>query len=156
MTSLTELQIPNETMWLVSKFNHIPRLDWSKNFSYVQNFNLQNSSIRYISDEFFSEIQTKKKAKFLNLANNNLKFFPKTLNGTNFSRVYLAGNPIDCNCDMLWFADWLNRTSHQSQNRTVMDYEQVVCVGGKWNGTRVYNLSPVLMGCYPKLTAKNK
>ena len=37
-----------------------------------------------------------KKAKFLNLANNDLKAFPQTLKGTNISEVYLAGNPIYC------------------------------------------------------------
>ena len=58
-----------------------------------------------------------KKAKFLNLVNNKLKTLPKTLNGTSFSQVYLAGNPIDCNCHMLWFAYWLNTTEPECQNR---------------------------------------
>ena len=149
-TSLTELRIPNETMWLVAKSSDIPCLDWSKNLSNIQHFDLENSSIRYVTDEFFSRIQTLMKAKFLNLANNYLKSFPKTLNGTSFSKVYLAGNPINCNCDMLWFAHWLNATAPQSQNRIVRDYKRVLCVGGKWNGTQVYNLSPVRMGCFPK------
>ena len=103
-TSLTELRIPNETMWLIARSNDIPRLQWSKSLEAIQHFDFQNSSVRFVIDEFFSKIQTVKKAKFLNLANNNLKVFPKTLNRTNISQVYLAGNPIDCNCDMLWFA----------------------------------------------------
>ena len=85
--------------------------------------------------------------KFLNLANNNLKAFPKTLKGTQCSEVYLAGNPIDCNCDMLWFTNWLNATNVR---RMVKDYKRVLCAGGKWNGTQVYKLSAVRMGCYPK------
>ena len=154
ITSLPELQIPNETMWIVAKYNEIPCVDWSKNLSHIQHFDLQNSSIQYITDIFFSKIQAVKKAKFLNLANNNLKTFPKTLNKTNFSQVYLAGNPIDCTCDMLWFSHWLNRTEPQSQNRIVKDYKRVVCAGGRWNGTQVYNLSPVGMGCFPKNVPK--
>ena len=145
-----ELRIPNETMWLVAISNHIPRLDWSKNLSHIEHFDLQNSNIQYITDEFFSKIQTMKKAKFLNLAKNNLKTFPLTLNGTSFSEVYLAGNAIDCNCDMLWFAHWLNTTEPQSQNRIVKDYKRVVCEGGRWNGIQVFNLNPVNMGCFPK------
>ena len=150
ITSLTELPIPNGTMWLVAQSTDIPRLDWSKKLSHIQHFDLRNSSVRSITNNFFSKIQTAKKAKFLNLANNDLKTFPKTLNGTNFSEVYLAGNPIDCNCDMLWFAHWLNTTEPQSQNRIVKDYKRVLCAGGRWNGTQVYNLNPVRMGCYPK------
>ena len=154
ITTLTELRIPNETMWLVAKFTDIPYLQWSGSLTVIQHFDLENSSIQYITGEFFFKIQTKKKAKFLNLANNNLKNFPKTLNGTNFSEVYLAGNPIDCNCDMLWFAHWLNTTEPQSQDRIVKDYKRVLCAGGRWNGTQVYNLSPVQMGCYPKTIPK--
>ena len=150
ITRLTELVIPNETMWLVARSNDVPLLDWSKNLSHIQHFDLQNSSVQYITDNFFSKIQTVKKVKFLNLVNNKLKYFPKTLNGTDFSQVYLAGNPIDCNCDMLWFAHWLNTTEPQSQNRIVKDYRQVVCAGGRWDGTQVYILSPVRMECFPK------
>ena len=45
-----------------------------------------------------------------------LKAFPKTLAETNFTQVYLAENPIDCNCQMLWFANWLNATEPHSEN----------------------------------------
>ena len=153
VTSLTKLRIPNETMWLVAKSNDITSLQWSGTLKAIEHFDLQNSSIQYIIDNFFSKIQTMKKAKFLNLANNNLKVFPKTLNGTNFSEVYLAGNPVDCNCDM-WFAHWLNISEPQSQNRIVKDYDKVMCVGGRWNGTQVYKLSAEQMGCYPKIVAE--
>ena len=154
ITSLSELRIPNETMWLITRSNHIPHLQWSESLKAIQHFDFQNSSVGYITDEFFSKISGTKKTTFLNLANNYLKSFPITLNGTSFSEVYLAGNPIDCNCDMLWFAHWLNTTEPQSQNRIVKDYKRVLCAGGRWNGTQVYNLSPVRMGCYPKNIAK--
>ena len=94
------------------------------------------------------------KTKFINFVNNYLKAFPKSLGGTNFSQVYLAGNPVDCNCQMLWFANWLNTTEPHSENRIVKDYDQVLCAGGKWNGTQVYQLSAELMGCLPKILAK--
>ena len=153
ITSLA-LQFPNGTTWFIAKSNHIPRLDWSQNLSHIQHLDLQNSSIQHIADDFFSKIQTMKKAKFLNLENNNLRSFPKSLNGTNFSQVYLAGNPIDCNCDMLWFAHWLNTTEPQSQNRIVKDYKRVLCAGGKWNGTQVYTLNAEQMGCFPVIISK--
>ena len=141
-------------MWLVAEYNHIPNLQWSENLESIQHLDLRNSGVRNITDDFFSKIKSIKKATFLNLANNNLNVFPKSLNGTSFSQVYLAGNPIDCNCQMLWFANWLNTTDPNSENRIVKDYNQVVCVGGKWNGTQVYKLNAEQMGCYPKIIAK--
>ena len=117
-------------MWLVAKSNHIPLLQRSESLKDIKHFDFQNSSVQYITEDFFSEIRTAKKFSFLNLANNDLKTFPKSLNGTNFSEVYLAGNPIDCNCDMLWFAEFLNRTNPQSGDRIVKDYEKVLCTAG--------------------------
>ena len=154
VTSLTHLPIPNETMWLVAKFNDIPYLQWSENLDTIQHFDLQNSGVRHITDDFFSKIKSINKTKFLNLVNNDLRAFPTSLGGTNFSQVYLAGNPIDCNCQMLWFASWLNATEPHSENRIVKDYKQVVCTGGEWNGTQVYKLNAKHMGCYPKIIAK--
>ena len=147
--SLTKLRFPNETTWLTAISNRIPHLLWSKNLKAIQHFDLQDSGVCNIADDFFSEITAIKKTSFLNLANNNLKAFPKTLNGTDFSKVYLAGNPIDCNCNMLWFAEFLNRTD-QSGRRIVKDYDKVMCAGGRWDGTEVYKLKAVEMGCYPK------
>ena len=154
ITNLTQIRVPNETMWLVAKYNHIPYLQWSEKLDTIQHFDLQHSGVRHITDDFFSKIKSVNRTKLINLANNDLKAFPKTLNGTNFSQVYLAGNPIDCNCQMLWFASWLNATDPDSENRIVKDYKQVVCTGGKWNGTQVYKLNAKHMGCYPKIIAK--
>ena len=94
------------------------------------------------------------KVKFSNLANNDLKAFPKNLNGTSFTKVYLAGNLIDCNCNMLWFAHWLNTTEPQSENRIVKDYKHVlcVCVGGgeevEWSSSS--QSKPCKHGVLPK------
>ena len=144
-----ELVVPNGTMWLVAKSNHLPNLQWSESLKTIQHFDLQDSCVFNVADDFFSKIKALKKTIFLNLANNYLKSFPKTLNGTSFSEVYLAGNSVDCNCDMLWFAEWLN-TTDQSGRRIVRDYDRVLCAGGRWNGTQVYKLRAVEMGCFPK------
>ena len=84
LTSLTQLPIPNETMWLVVKSSDIPYLQWSKNLAAIQHFDLQDSGVFHVADDFFSKITATKKTTFLNLANNYLKSFPKTLNGTSF------------------------------------------------------------------------
>ena len=125
-------------------------MQWSENLDSIQHLDLGNSGVLHITEDFFSKIKSMEKTTFLNLANNELKALPKTLNGTSFSQVYLAGNPIDCNCQMLWFADWLNTT----EPRIVQDYRKVLCNGGQWNGTQVYKLSAEQMGCQSKILAK--
>ena len=150
LTTLTDLQMPNKTMWLIAKSNNMSHLQWSDNLNKIQHFDFQNSSIQNITKDFFTKIQIYKSAKFLNLADNELKSFPKSFNSTYFSEVYLAGNPIGCNCDMMWFANWLNRTEPDSQTRVVKDYDGVICEGGRWDGTPVYMLNATHMGCYPK------
>ena len=127
-------------MWLIAKSNHLPNLQWSESLKVIQHFDFKNSSIQHIADAFFAKIKNASTTKFLNLANNNLKAFPKTLKGTHCSEVYLARNPIDCNCDILWFTNWLNATNVR---RIVKDYKRVLCAGGRWNGTQVYKLSAV-------------
>ena len=146
--------ILNGTLWLVAQSNHIPYLQWSENLEVIQHLDLQDSGVLNITDNYFSEMTALRKTKFLNLANNALKTFPKTLNGTSFSEVYLAGNPIDCNCDMLWFAEFLNTTNPQSGDRIVKDYDKVMCAGGKWNDMQVYKLRASQMGCYPEILAE--
>ena len=151
LTSLTEVQILNNTMWFVARSNNISTLQWTESFKNITLFDFQNSSIQEIDTEFFIHIQT---SSYVNFASNKLQSFPLSLNETSFSEVYLAGNPIDCNCDMMWFADWLNRTKPKSQIRIVQDYDKVFCEGGIWNGHPVYTLNATEMGCYPKIVAE--
>ena len=54
-TSLTQLQIPNETMWLVAKYNYIPFLQWSENLDAIQHFDLQHSGVFVISLKISSQ-----------------------------------------------------------------------------------------------------
>ncbi len=49
---------------------------------------------------------------------------------------------------MLWLISWLNNTRVSGQ-RLVQDYQDVICTGGKLDGTPVYTLNRVRMGCYP-------
>ena len=53
---------------------------------------------------------------------------------------------------MLWLISWLNNTRVSGQ-RLDQDYQDVICTGGQWNGTPVYKLNQVKMGCYPKNVA---
>ena len=84
LTSLAELRIPNKTMWLVAKFNDISYLEWSENLDAIQHLDLQTSGVHLITDDFFSKIKCTNKMKFLNLANNDLKAFPRNFGWNKF------------------------------------------------------------------------
>ncbi len=56
--------------------------------------------------------------------------------------LWLGGNPIQCDCDMLWLITWLNNT-RVSGRRRVKDYQDVICTGGQLDGTLVYKIVKV-------------
>ena len=151
MTSLSDLFVPKETNWLIAKGNKIDHLEWSeessRNLHQIEHIDLANSSIYSLGGDFFSKLTNFTQLRFLNLSGNKLDDFNQDIKQSNLSEIHLSGNPIKCNCDMFWFAEWLNATEPQSQNRIVRDYQDVKCVGGKWNGTQVCKLNKEQMGC---------
>ena len=108
----------------------------------MEHINLANSSISSVGPNFFSNLATLGKVRYLNLAGNKLKGFNKDIQQSSLSEIYLSGNPIDCNCDMFWFVKWLNTT-------VVKDSQDIRCVGGDWGGIWVYELTQEQMGCLP-------
>ena len=151
ITNLDDLSVPNETTWLVAKDNDIAHLQWSDNLQRIEHIDIENSSIYSISTDFISNLKTPKKARFLNLSDNKLRGFNQAIVQTTISEIYLGGNPINCNCDMFWFAEWLNTTYYPSGPRIVKDYRDIKRVGREWNGVEVCKLTREQMGCLPAL-----
>ena len=146
---MTDLSVPNETNWLFAKDNDIDHLQWSDDLREMEHIDLANSNIYSIGQNFFSKLATSGNARLLNLAGNKFKGFNKDLTRSQLHEVYLSGNPIECNCDMFWFVEWLNTTYYPSGPRIVKDYRDVKCVGGEWDGVEVNKLSKEQMGCLP-------
>ena len=136
---------------MIAKDNDVDHLQWSDNLLEIEHLNLENSHVHSISTDFSSQIKTLGKITVLNLAKNKLKSFNHGITDALISEIYLGGNPINCNCDMFWFAEWLNTTYYPSGPRIVKDYRDIKCVGGEWNGAEVYRLSKEQMGCLPKV-----
>ncbi len=142
--------------------NGIARLcgkyDYLKRPSNITHLDLHSGQIDLICDETLNEIFYNSEVKLLNLAKNKLKIIPTKFNETgwkpsdNIKKILLSGNPVQCDCDMLWLIPWLNNTRVSGQ-RLVEDYQDVICTGGQWNGIPVYKLDKVKMGCYPKKLA---
>ena len=126
--------------------------------SNITHINLYSGQIDFICDETLDEIFYNSKVILLNLAKNKLKTIPRKFNETGWEqsnylqKIFLGGNPVQCDCDMLWLISWLNNTRVSGQS-LVPDYKDMICAGGAWNGIPVYKLDKVKMGCYPKRVA---
>ena len=146
--SLNALEIPEDTTWIIANFNNIPHLCSGSDIPSVRHIDFQSSGIVSICDEFFETIK-KRNVKYLNLAWNEITKFSEIFKeATNLDAIFLAGNPIECMCDTLWFADWLEHFTTPSGERVVKDYREVKCTSGLGLGTRVYQLDGYEIGCY--------
>ena len=161
-TALSET-VPEFTNWIEFENTKITGLCGSyaylkKPMSNITNLNLFAGQIEFLCDETIEEILYNSNIKSINLAKNNLKRIPKQFNETtswkrhNLEKLWLGGNPVQCDCDMLWLISWLNNT-RVSGNRLVQDYQDVICKGGNVDGIPVYKLTRVQMGCYPEKVA---
>ncbi len=160
-TKYTELPgaIPDFTNWMDIEHHGITRLcgkyDYLKRPSNITHLDLYSGQTDFICDDILNEIFYCSEVKLLNLAKNKLRIIPTKFNETgwklsdNIKKILLGGNPVQCDCDMLWLISWLNNTRVSGQ-RLVQDYQDVICTGGQWDGIPVYRLDKVKMGCYPK------
>ncbi len=117
----------------------------------ITHLSLQSSRIKSICAKTMHEILYDSEIKSLNLVRNGLIQIPPILNRTlgKLTTLWLSGNPVHCDCGMLWLISWLNNT-RVSGKRVVQDYQDVICKGGKLDGIPVYKLDKIHMGCYPE------
>ena len=88
---------------------------------------------------------------WLDLSQNLLsEISPRIMNG-HFEKIWLSGNRFDCNCDMLWMADWLANTTSPSGGHLVKDYKKVICRTGPYKGAPIYTLTAANMHCLPSV-----
>ncbi len=153
---------PSFTNWMDIEHNGITRLcgkyDYMKRPSNITHINLYSGQIDFICEETLNEIFYNSEVRFLNLAKNKFKVISRKFNETGWEKsnylqkLWLGGNPVQCDCNMLWLISWLNNTRVSGQ-RLVQDYQDVICTGGEWDGIPVYKLNQVKMGCYPDKVA---
>ena len=86
----------------------------------------------------------------MDLSDNNLKRLPPEVQElTNLEKVWLRGNPIDCDCDMTWMIGWINKFIPTTKERIVVDHTKVKCHSGKMRGQPIFKLNEVDLACYP-------
>ena len=138
--------IPNNTNWLLCSNSKIQNLP--DNIPHVENItkiNISSNDIHTIPEYTLSAWN---KLITLDISNNTFTSLPKELQHLDqLQAIYIAGNPIVCNCDMLWLISWMNKFLPDRTTRIVRDYDEVKCSNIK---KVIYKLTAVEMGCFPK------
>ena len=117
-------EIEANTQWLILTENSLGDLDNLKGYlSEVSHLNMSSSKITSISSDVMTSIINHK--TYLNIRNNSLRYLPQVIRNTrNTTELWIAENPYECNCNMMWMRDWLVRVPN------VMDKENVTCAHG--------------------------
>ena len=151
--------VPHGTDWLVMENNHGGIVaDEHGTHNYLCNItylDLRNNSIRDLADGFWERLHNAScRLNWLNLADNNLVRIPRRIKeASNLQKLWLAGNPIHCSCEMTWMIGWLKNFTTPSGERVVVDFREITCDRGSMMGRPVYTLNEIDMGCYPNTWA---
>ena len=141
------MSIPNNTDWLLCSHSGIQ--NFAHNIPFMENItklDISNNNLHTIPEHTLSSLN---KLIILDISYNNLSSLSIELQHlANLEAAYIAGNPITCNCDMLWLIYWLNKFLPDG-TRVVRDYEKVEC-SDMSKGKLIYKLTAVEMGCFPK------
>ncbi len=147
--------IPKMTNWVLLDYSNITEFCGLHDFlnGSITYISLQSANIDLICDDTLNMVLSH--VKSLNLRNNLLtrvssKFMKLSSRTSPLTELWLGGNPIHCDCSMTWMIDFLANSSLPSGNDLVKDYMDVICADPVYNGTPVYQLKPVKMGCYPR------
>ncbi|XP_035657519.1 toll-like receptor Tollo [Branchiostoma floridae] len=77
-----------------------------KSLSNLRELYLNHSGVRYLSVDTFHDLASLQK---LHLENNRLQSLPENMFAglKKLRSLSIHGNPLNCDCDVLWFANWL-------------------------------------------------
>ena len=142
------MNLPNNTDWLLCSQSHIQNLP--QKIKYLENitkFDISSNVLKSISQNTLNALVNFKNLKTLDISNNSFTSLPIELQHLDrLQAVFIADNPITCNCDMLWLVNWTKKVLPDG-TRIVRDYEKVKCSN---IDKQIYKLTAVEMGCFPK------
>ncbi len=143
----------NMTNWLTVTGGNIGELCGNFNYlSQISNLNLSSNGITDICESFMEIILNSNATKWIDLSRNKLTFLSRNIMQGHFERIWLSGNEFECNCDMLWMADWLDNSASPFGGHLIGDYDKVLCNNNKYVGMPIFKLNATYMKCLPSVT----
>ena len=140
----------NYTDWLLCSNSIRSTQSLPENIPYLENItkiDISNNDINGIPENFLTDLVKFGVLETIDISNNEFSTIPKQLQHLDrLGAIYIADNPIICNCDMLWLINWTNKLLPDG-TRIVRDYEKVNCSNMQ---KQIYKLTAVEMGCFPK------
>nr|QNL15344.1 toll-like receptor 35 [Littorina littorea] len=111
LTKLIRLDISNSMVKFVYS-------DTFANFTDLRQLYLYRNALTYIPDGVFDGMQN---LTFLHMESNRIQTISQLTFGESaakrFQMLNLGGNPFQCNCDILWFKQWLESRPHIFNHR---------------------------------------
>lgn len=71
----------------------------------IKNLTVANNYLNYIDGEAIKEM---KDLESLDISGNYIKSVPKEIQKLSFDKVKIRGNPFECDCNIIWMADWIS------------------------------------------------
>ena len=128
--SLTRLPqtVLEDTDWLLLSGNNFGSLNEVPDYlTSITLLNLSSSNITEIGETVMRVIS--ENVKNLDIRKNKLKTLPESITKSNkTSKLWISGNPYECNCDMICMKDWL------MDSENVVKKENVTCSTDKIKG----------------------
>ena len=101
--------VPNFTDWVIIRNGNINRLHTTRYLGRITLLDLNSNKISMISNQFLEEMHESKSIEKLDLRHNTLVTIPQNIQKLyNLREIWLGGNPINCDCSMIWMIGWLN------------------------------------------------
>ena len=132
------------TNWLDASHNYITELCDSPYLQDLSFLDVSENAIDRICDNVLKALEFGN-LQGLDLSDNNMKDLPKEIMElTSLKRLWLGGNPLNCDCWMIGWTFW-----RPDQNHVVQDIYQIFCANFK---KLLVEISPVQMKCFPNTT----
>ncbi|ESO85801.1 hypothetical protein LOTGIDRAFT_167776 [Lottia gigantea] len=97
-----------------NKINNIIWTNYTQNIIYL---NISNNVIDKIESKFLKHAHSNLS---LDIGNNMFKSLPNAIQNIHYNNLYFDNNPLECNCDFLWFNDWIRlHAKHNNYTCTI-------------------------------------
>ncbi|KAK6188821.1 hypothetical protein SNE40_004920 [Patella caerulea] len=106
----------------------------------IGHLDISNNNLTTIEPKVFTSAVNK--LKYLNLANNRLKYLPESIQKLLRTEIDLSNNMLICSCESLWLKDWFESKPH------IINRSNITCSTANGDQRKtIDNLQPDVLNC---------